>query len=284
MRAIKFALTVGDDIPAFVAMREYVDMAEAFWCTTEQSSPTDALPVRVMYIENKMCNRKYAKKLQNKLIPYMISRAKILLRSNDHISLKHIRRQAMIYRMKNILYIHAHQSCWNAIATFPKCHKKAIYQLYWFLQQMTTPHEGLQQNIPHDAILHILAMVHIKDIHTPFLYHSLSQDIIKKVLSFIDFREQITTCSLVSKNFNTLVTMINFELPQDIIKKVLTFIDFREHITTCSLVSNNFKTLVNMLNSEYVASIDIASGDDDVSMDSSFDADGESTDSSYTEG
>ena len=38
-----------------------------------------------------------------------------------------------------------------------------------------------------------------------------------------------------------------------------------------------------MLNSEYVASIDIASGDDDVSMDSSFDADGESTDSSYTE-
>ena len=94
--------------------------------------------------------------------------------------------------------------------------------------------------IPHDVIRDILEMVHIKDIHTPYFYISLPQDIIKKVLSFIDFKEQFTTCSLVSNNFNTLV---------------------------------------KMLNSEYLASIDIPSGDDDLSMDSAYDADGESTDS-----
>ena len=236
MRAIKYPLTVGDDIPSFVAMREYVDMAEAFWCTTMQSYPTDVLSVRVMYIENKMFFPKYANYLQKILIRYMISRAKKLSRSNDHISRRQIRTEAMIYRVRNILYVHAHQSCWNAIARFPNNHKKDIYQLYCFLQQM---------NIPHDVILHILAMVHIKDIHTPYLYISLPQDIIKKVLSFIYFKEQFTTCSLVSNNFNTLV---------------------------------------KMLNSEYLASIDSPSGDDDLSMDSSFDADGESTDSSYTEG
>ena len=54
MRAIKYPLTVGVDIPSFVAMREYVDMAEAFWCTTRQSYATDVLSTRVMYIEKKM--------------------------------------------------------------------------------------------------------------------------------------------------------------------------------------------------------------------------------------
>ena len=237
MKSRKYLLTVGEDRPSDVGMTEYVDMAEAFWCTTRQSYPTDALSVRVEYIENKMFDQQYANYLQNHLINDMISREKELVPNNEHISRRQIRRQAMIFRMRNILHVHARQSCWNAIATFPPFHKKAVYQLYWFLQQM---------NIPHNVILHILEMVHIKDIPTPFLYISLPQDIIKHVLSFINFQEQIITCSLVSTQFNTLL------------------------IT---------------LNNAILSSTSTDSGDEDwSSMDNSSDDDGQSTDSTYTVG
>ena len=109
----------------------------------------------------------------------------------------------MIFRMRECLYVNAHRSCWNAISTFPHDHNYGLYQLYWFLQQM---------NIPHNVILHILEMVHIKDIPTPLLYISLPQDIIKHVLSFINFQEQIITCSLVSTQFNTLLITLNNEI------------------------------------------------------------------------
>ena len=89
-------------------------------------------------------------------------------------------------------------------------------------------------------------MVHIKDIPTPLLYISLPQDIIKHVLSFINFQEQIITCSLVSTQFNTLL------------------------IT---------------LNNEILSSTSTDSGDEDwSSMDNSSDDDGQSTDSTYRVG
>ena len=67
MKSRKYLLTVGEDRPSDVGMREYVDMAEAFWCTTRQSYPTDALSVRVEYIEKQMFDQQYADCLQNHL-------------------------------------------------------------------------------------------------------------------------------------------------------------------------------------------------------------------------
>ena len=118
----------------------------------------------------------------------------------------------------------------------------------------TFPHDhnyGLYQlywflqtkKIPRYVAFYILEMLPLEDLPAPQLYITLPEATIKHVFSFLCYKEQVKLCS-VSKNVNTLVTMMN---------------------------------------SEYLSSLYISSGDDDVSTDSSIEVDGQSTDSSYTE-
>ena len=119
----------------------------------------------------------------------------------EKISFKSQNRQDLRTRLRHLSHVHYTQECCSVVATFPDDRNYWFYKRFWFVDR------AFQSNhivMPVCITWRIMEMFHVSEFFPPPKYIILPPDIIKHVLSFIQYSEKFLICSLVSKQFNTL--------------------------------------------------------------------------------